>query len=75
MLAKGVSQLKLRKLATKTGSLIACSSLLAFNATRNVYVATLAYCGIILGNGFDYSGFMPNYIEVQVPCPLATRPS
>ena len=63
MLAKGTSQLMLRKVATAVGSVITCASLLAFNATRSSYIATLAYCGIVLGNSFDYSGFLPNYIE------------
>ena len=81
------------KIATAVGSAIACGSLVAFNATRSSYIATLAYCapappnpffqtgafaisllttrvlllfsagGIVFGNSFDYSGFLPNYIE------------
>ena len=32
------------KIATAVGSAIACGSLVAFNATRSSYIATLAYC-------------------------------
>lgn len=66
------SQLALRKIATTVGSVIACLSLVAFNATRSSMVATLAYCGIVFGNSFDYSGFLPNYIEVAGNDPAGT---
>ena len=33
-------------------------------------IATLAYCGVVIGNSFDYSGFLPNYIEAPPPSPL-----
>ncbi len=59
MLSKGTySQLALRKIATTVGSVIACVSLVLFNATRSSFIATLAYCGIVFGNSFDYSGFL-----------------
>lgn len=64
MLSRGYGQLLLRKVATAVGSFIACVSLIAFNSTRSSFIATMCYCGIVLGNSFDYSGFLPNYIEV-----------
>jgi hypothetical protein len=66
------SQVALRKIATAVGSVIACLSLVAFNATRSSAIATLAYCGIVFGNSFDYSGFLPNYIEVAGHDPAGT---
>lgn len=73
MLSKGTySQLALRKIATTVGSAIACVSLVMFDATRSSFIATLAYCGIVFGNSFDYSGFLPNYIEVAGNDPAGT---
>eukprot|EP01051_Picozoa_sp_SAG22_P005842 SAG22_NODE_361_length_11712_cov_6.108155_1_plen_191_part_00 len=63
LLRRGVSQLALRKAATAVGSAISCTCLLLFNATRSRWLASLAYCGIVVGNSFDYSGFLPNFIE------------
>ena len=65
MLSRGTSQLMLRRVATAIGSVIACGSMVCFSATRSSYIATLAYCGIVVGNSFDYSGFLPNFIEVN----------
>ena len=56
LLRCGVPQLALRKIATAVGTAVSCACLLWFNATRSRYLATLAYCGIVVGNSFDYSG-------------------
>ena len=64
LLKRGVGQLMLRKLATVYGTAITAASLLIFSGTNSRYVASVAYCGIVLGNSFDYSGFLPNFIEL-----------
>lgn len=64
MLRWEVPQLALRKIATAVGTVVSCACLLCFNATRSRYLASLAYCGIVVGNSFDYSGFLPNFIEL-----------
>jgi len=63
LLAKGRPQLLLRKVATVYGTAITSICLVVFYGTRSRYLASLAYCGIVLGNSFDYSGFLPNFIE------------
>ena len=64
LLRWGVSQLALRKIATAVGTAVSCACLVAFNSTRSRYLASLAYCGIVIGNSFDYSGFLPNFTEL-----------
>jgi sugar phosphate permease len=64
LLKKGTSQLLVRKIATVYGTAITAASLVIFNATRSSIVASGAYCLIVLGNSFDYSGFLPNFIEL-----------
>ena len=67
LLRWGVSQLALRKIATAVGTAVSCACLLCFNATRSRFLASLAYCGIVVGNSFDYSGFL--YVHA-CPCIL-----
>eukprot|EP01052_Picozoa_sp_SAG31_P022920 SAG31_NODE_1850_length_7082_cov_7.264786_3_plen_451_part_00 len=64
LLRRNISQLALRKLATSVGSAISCCCLVLFNRTRSRYFASLLYGGIVVGNSFDYSGFLPNFIEL-----------
>eukprot|EP01050_Picozoa_sp_SAG11_P046312 SAG11_NODE_23616_length_385_cov_1.220280_1_plen_88_part_10 len=64
LLSRGWRQLLLRKLATLCGGIGAVSGLVAFAATRSSVVATVAYCVLSIGNGFNQSGYTSNFLEV-----------
>ena len=67
LLARGRPQLELRKGATVLGGGIASASLLVMTATASPVVAMLALTGVTLGNSFNQSGFLSNYLELAGP--------
>jgi len=67
MLARGTPQLLLRKGATVAGGVIASLSLVVLAATGSPLLASIALTGVTLGNSFNQSGFLPNYLEVAGP--------
>lgn len=64
LIARGVSTLAIRKLATCWGSGISSVALLLFGRSRTPRAATLCYCVALAGNSLHSSGFSSNYLEV-----------
>ena len=64
LLARGASQILIRRLCNSIATVLGCSSLLLFVRASTPALATLCYCGLLAGNSFDYCGFLPNYLEL-----------
>jgi len=63
--ARGVSVLRLRKLASATAAVLTCSSMAAFINAKTPLAAAVCHSVLVFGNSFDYCGWMPN---VSRPC-------
>ena len=73
LLSKGTSQLGIRKIANSIATVLGCSSLVLFVRQKSPAMATLCYCGLLMGNSFDYCGFLPNYLELGAPYSSCSR--